>query len=89
MKTKEIKITNCQDCPFKNYSYDDFALGDSESYHCNLLQQTWKEDFIESGKVGKMDYFIYFYKNGKVKSKNKKTLDRCPLLNNDIKVVLA
>ena len=89
MKTKEVEVNGCSDCPFRNYSYDDFSLGDAESHHCNILQQAWREEFVINGKVGKMDYFIYFYKNGNVKSKNKKTLDSCPLLNNNIKVSLV
>ena len=88
MKNKTIEVKNCQNCPFRNYSWDDFALGDSESHHCNLLKEGWYEELIQSKKLPHMDYFIHFYKNGNVKSKNKKTLDNCPLLQLDINVTL-
>ena len=88
MKRKIIQVENCHDCPFRNYSYDDFALGDAESHHCNLLQRDYTEQFTKGAKVGRANYFIHFYKNENVKSKNRKTLDNCPLLEQDINVSL-
>lgn len=88
MKNKTIKVESCHDCPFKNYSYDDFSLGDPHSHHCNLLQQDWRDEMDRTGKYSTLEYFIFFYKNGKVKSKNRKTLDNCPLLEQGFDVSL-
>ena len=87
MIKKTIEVENCHDCPFKNYSYDDFALGDSETHSCILLMREWTTQLID-GHLIQSNYFINFYKNGNVKSKNKKTLDNCPLLEQDINVSL-
>lgn len=85
-KSITLEVPHCNECPFENYSYDDFALGDAESHHCNLLKRDWNEELIRTGKLPHMEYFIFFYKNGNVKSKNKKTLNNCPLLSHDINV---
>lgn len=85
---KTIEIQSCQDCPMKNYSYDDFSMGDYESHSCILLQQEWSTTIWQSSIIPPANYFINFYKNGNVKSKNKKTLDNCPLLNQDINITL-
>lgn len=89
-KVKDIIIKGCIDCPFKNYEYNDFALGDPETYSCNLLKEEWAKRFIDNKNTNNfsVDYFINFTTRGKIKSKNKKTLDNCPLLEKDIKINL-
>ena len=83
----EIKVTGCQNCPFMNSCYDDFAMGDPNTYHCNILQGEWRSHIVKNNSLHLMDYFISFYKNGNVKSKNKKTLDNCPLLQDSINII--
>ncbi len=85
---KKIGVTSCDECPFMNYSYDDFAIGDSNSYSCNLLKMDWTEDGVIRKIPANHDYFIKHFKNGNIKSTNKKTLDNCPLLNNNLKITL-
>ena len=85
MNTK-IEVNTCNNCPFMNYQFDDFSLGDYETYSCNLLQREWTADLIKTNKVSEANYFIKFYKNGNIKSKNKKTLDNCPLLEQNINI---
>lgn len=86
-KVKDIIIRGCIDCPFKNYEYNDFAMGDPETHSCNLLKEEWAKRVVESKNIN-IDYFINFTTRGKIKSKNKKTLDSCPLLEKDIKINL-
>lgn len=87
MKKKIIEVDTCHECPFKNYSYDDFSMGDMETHSCILLMREWTTHIIDGHPV-QCDYFIKFFKNGNVKSKNKKTLDNCPLLVHEINVSL-
>jgi len=47
----EIKVKNCQECPFCEYHYDDFALGDSELYICGLLKYLNQDYFLEKEKL--------------------------------------
>jgi hypothetical protein len=82
-----MEVSSCHDCPFRNYSYDDFALGDAESHSCILLQREWMYNAVE-GNLTHANYFINFFKNGNVKSKNKRTLNNCPLLETDFSVTL-
>ena len=82
-KTEKIKVKGCIYCPFRNYSYDDFAIGDPETHECNILKEKWHKNLIENRLNTLVDYFIDFNSSGKIKSKNKKTLDNCPLLSND------
>lgn len=79
----EIKIDTCNNCPFMNYHFDDFSF---ETYSCNLLQREWSANLIKTNTVSEANYFIKFYKNGNIKSKNKKTLDNCPLLTQNINI---
>jgi hypothetical protein len=87
---KEFKIEteSCNDCPFMQYQFDDFAMGDLETYSCNLLRREHMKSYVSTNKVSHLSYFIKFFKNGNVKSKNKNTLDNCPLLTQDINVSL-
>lgn len=50
----EIKVKNCQECPFCEYHYDDFSLGDSEWYNCALLKFLKKDYFLEKKKLNKI-----------------------------------
>lgn len=84
---KNIEIKGCINCPFKNYTFDDFALGDPETHTCNLLRESWSKDMVNSN-ISSINYIIKFTNKGKVKSKNKKTLDDCPLLEGDYVVSL-
>lgn len=88
MKKTTTEVTSCHDCPFKNYSYDDFSLGNPESHACIPLRNNWIYKIVEGNQPTTANYFIDFYKNGNVKSRNKKTLDNCPLLEQDINVSL-
>lgn len=72
-----IKVNSCTGCPFYQVNYDDFALGYAWTHTCGLILNTCN---------GEINYFIDFYKNGNVKSKNRKTLDNCPLLKENINV---
>jgi hypothetical protein len=88
MKNKTtIEVTTCWDCPFRNTDYDDFALGDRDSHVCTILEKNWITNIINDN-MNHIDYFIVFFKNGNVKSKNKKTLDNCPLLKQNINISL-
>jgi hypothetical protein len=89
MKSKIlIKVDNCNNCPFRNYNYDDFAMGDPETHSCNILQKEWLSNMMKNNIVTSINYFINFYKNGNVKSKNKRTLDNCPLLTENLNIEL-
>ena len=82
------KIKGCIDCPFRNYQYDDFAIGNPVTNHCNILKEKWAKDVLDNKKNIPVNYLINFKNSGKVKSKNKKTLDNCPLLSNDFLISL-
>lgn len=49
-----IKVTCCNDCPFCEYHYDDFAIGESELYFCGLLKHLKKDYFLERKKLTKI-----------------------------------
>ena len=87
-KENNIEVTSCNDCPFMQYQFDDFAMGDLETYSCNLLRMERMKSYVSTNKVSHLNYFIKFFKNGNVKSKNKNTLDNCPLLTQNINVTL-
>lgn len=80
-----IKVENCKNCPFYQYQYDDWAIGNPETHTCKILQDKY---FSKMDLSKPNDYFIKFDKKGNVKSKNKETLDNCPLLKENINVEL-
>lgn len=85
---EKIILNDCKNCPFMVYEYDDFSIGDPETYSCNLLRKRWKDDISTDNIYKPINFFIKLYKNGNIKSKNKKTLDNCPLLENEIIIKL-
>lgn len=70
----EIKVTKCMDCPFLKSYYDNM---DEINYECNLLIREYNE-------VSWVFYDIEIDNKNNVNSKNKKTLDNCPLLKENI-----
>ena len=82
-----IKIEKCQNCPFFTTEWDEFDMsGQYYFYGCNFL----KHKYLDEMKAGNKQsiHNIQLYKNGNVKSKNKKTLDNCPLLKENINITL-
>ena len=69
-----IETKGCIGCPFYTSYMDSW---DDAIDQCTLI-------YHQKGE----NYFIDYYKNGNVKSKNKKTLDNCPLLIESVNVNL-
>jgi hypothetical protein len=78
----DITVNNCNNCPLRSYHFDDFAMGDMEVFMCDLIQYKNRG----SGWNENSNPYIKFFKNGKVKSANKRTLDNCPLLTSEINI---
>lgn len=76
-----IEIIGCNDCPFNSHSYNSW---DESINTCELLLYIKHKNRDDS----RGQYFIDYYKNGNVKSKNKKTLDNCPLINEELTIKL-
>ena len=76
-----MEIKGCLDCPFNSHSYNSW---DESVNTCELLLYNRRKERILTGA----NYFIDFYKNGNIKSKNKRTLDYCPLLNEELTIKL-
>ena len=72
-----MEIKGCLDCPFNSHSYNSW---DEDINTCELLLYNRNKERMRT----RGNYFIDFYKNGNVKSKNKKTLDVCPLLKEEL-----
>lgn len=70
----EIKVTGCKDCPFVEFNEIDLSA------HCTLIFKLSRLSEFED--LSEINY------NTEVISKNKKTLDNCPLLEGDITVKL-
>lgn len=64
----------CKDCPFRSYHHYVHELGDQDINYCELIRFGNKNTILfETG-------FIGFTPKGNVRSKNKLTLDNCPIL---------
>lgn len=71
----KIKVTKCNNCPFKVSNYDDFALGDDTLLECNLKSY-----------LGISDTFIGSYNLADDSEKLIPIPEDCPIKDIDIKI---
>jgi len=68
----EIKVNNCNNCPFFYSDYDDFAVRDSTLDICNLKHFIGDEDYMLKSHNGE---FVHDGRRG-----------TCPLNKEDFKI---
>ena len=76
------EITGCKNCPFK---VTDIDIMENPCDTCNLIYSKMLKD---KKVLPFEEYFIPFTKKGIVKSKNKLTLNNCPLLKEHLLIIL-
>lgn len=73
-----IKVTGCVDCPFRNYDYDEWAVGMDTVETCMLKQHI---------DPSSSEYFIDVYRSSH-EEKELKTPEWCPLKVDSVNIIL-
>lgn len=73
---KKLKITGCNDCPFKATEYDDFAVGSDYITRCTLANHLeYPESLIDMHDSKKGEF-----------TNNIKTPSWCPIKENSLQI---